>query len=497
MLPSRLDRRFVGVVVCVLVGACAAAPEPADASAANTTDGATADRADVLNRADTVTDGAGAEGPDPDVPPDVPPEVPIEGSRDATDLTDLPDRADHSEAVDGAFDARADVADVALADGPPDAPTAEVGPDSGPEVTADMGPPPEPEHPPEARGPYPVGTHEYTWWDADRLRVVTGQVWYPAAAPGATTVVYLFLLPGTAYVDAAADPSGGPYPLVLFSHGFRGIHVQSFALTEHLASHGYVVAAPNHAGNTLFDFSATDADVAAASLERPRDLAFTRAQVAILATAGGDLAGMVDLERVAVAGHSFGGYSALVAAGAFVDVDEAKAQCAAGAPSDIFCDYMPYWADGSTIALDPALPGLRAGLYLAPGGYSAFGPAGLAAVTVPSAVFGGTLDTMTPLDVEIIPIYDDLPAPRMSVIIEGAGHMSFTNICGLPAAELYFTDFCTTDLIASDEAFAMTNTFATAFLGWTLKDDPAMRTRLDPAWATQHFPAVQLHNDAL
>ena len=43
----------------------------------------------------------------------------------------------------------------------------------------------------------------------------------------------------------------GPYPLIVFSHGNGGLGVQSFFLTEYLASHGYVVVCPDHTGNSL------------------------------------------------------------------------------------------------------------------------------------------------------------------------------------------------------------------------------------------------------
>src|SRR5262249_56282777 len=55
--------------------------------------------------------------------------------------------------------------------------------------------------------------------------------------------------------DAVRDagPRPGSYPLVMFSHGFGGHRRQSTFLCTHLASHGYVVAACDHTGNTLFD----------------------------------------------------------------------------------------------------------------------------------------------------------------------------------------------------------------------------------------------------
>ena len=44
--------------------------------------------------------------------------------------------------------------------------------------------------------------------------------------------------------DRAGD--GGPFPLVLFSHGFAGYRLQSTFLTTHLASWGFVVATVEH-----------------------------------------------------------------------------------------------------------------------------------------------------------------------------------------------------------------------------------------------------------
>ena len=59
-----------------------------------------------------------------------------------------------------------------------------------------------------------------------------------------------------------------------------------------------------------------------------------------------------------------------MAASGVVDVDEDKAACAAGDPSDIFCPYLAYWPDGSTIALDEPIEGLKddlaMGLHMVP-----------------------------------------------------------------------------------------------------------------------------------
>src|SRR5262249_61965308 len=81
------------------------------------------------------------------------------------------------------------------------------------------------------------------------------EVGYPAEATGPRDRYRV--LPGfpLSEQDAARDlpVRAGRYPLVLFSHGFGGHRRQSTFLTTHLASHGYVVAAPDHTGTTLVD----------------------------------------------------------------------------------------------------------------------------------------------------------------------------------------------------------------------------------------------------
>ena len=68
-----------------------------------------------------------------------------------------------------------------------------------------------------------------------------------AKVPLADRVLYL----ADAYQDAPPATTPGNYPLVVFSHGFAGYPEQSVSLTTHLASWGFVVAAPNHVERSL------------------------------------------------------------------------------------------------------------------------------------------------------------------------------------------------------------------------------------------------------
>lgn len=118
-------------------------------------------------------------------------------------------------------------------------------------------------------------------------------------------------------------PSGpGMHPVVIFSHGLGGCPTQSRFLTEGLAAHGYLVVAPFHrdagcdrrraAPRPAFPF---DAPARWNDLTYADRIADIRAIVAALPSS--PIGGSADLSRLAVAGHSLGGYTALSLGGAW------------------------------------------------------------------------------------------------------------------------------------------------------------------------------------
>jgi predicted dienelactone hydrolase len=127
------------------------------------------------------------------------------------------------------------------------------------------------------------------------------EIWYPAAAGAQSPEAR----------DAALDASGGPYPLIVFAHGFSASRAQSAQFTRHLASRGYIVVSP--------DFPSSFGGAAGGPrlrgvIEQPGDVTFIIDELlARNAEAGWALAGAVDFERIGMTGHSLGGLTTMLA----------------------------------------------------------------------------------------------------------------------------------------------------------------------------------------
>ncbi len=113
------------------------------------------------------------------------------------------------------------------------------------------------------------------------MRRLEGTVWYPGAS------------------------ALGPYPLIVFSHGFSASKTTGAYLAEHLTSLGYVVVAVNY---PLTNWNAPGGPVAVDVANQPADVSFLIDTLnAQGTTAGHVLQGMIDASRIGVAGISLGG----------------------------------------------------------------------------------------------------------------------------------------------------------------------------------------------
>lgn len=150
---------------------------------------------------------------------------------------------------------------------------------------------------------YAVGTRTITFVDSSRTTSANGsfggastrtlptEFWYPAAGAAG----------GGAVADGIPDRDHGPYPLVLFAHGYAVTPDFYAPLLERWAAAGYVVAAP------VFPIlSGSDGGASHVDYEKTfGDASFVITQVLALGS-GEPLAGLVDPDRIAAAGHSDG-----------------------------------------------------------------------------------------------------------------------------------------------------------------------------------------------
>jgi dienelactone hydrolase len=68
----------------------------------------------------------------------------------------------------------------------------------------------------------------------------------------------LFTRQRGSYVDAPIAAGSSPWPVIVMSHGDAGSRYNMQTVCEHLASHGYVVIAPEHTGNSPYAMIGAD-----------------------------------------------------------------------------------------------------------------------------------------------------------------------------------------------------------------------------------------------
>ena len=156
-------------------------------------------------------------------------------------------------------------------------------------------------------GTFGVGQRTDMYVDASRPTPANGNAPGASTRTMATTVLYPAAGPPGAAPTPNAPPAaaGRPYPLLVFAHGFDATPALYASLLSRWASAGYVVVAPTipllnaeaPGGVSHTDYGVpniTDLDFALNEALRRS------------ATPGDPIAGLVDPNRIAVAGHSDG-----------------------------------------------------------------------------------------------------------------------------------------------------------------------------------------------
>lgn len=251
-------------------------------------------------------------------------------------------------------------------------------------------------------------------WNGTSLE---GGVWYPSDATGGAVAFGPYL---AEHVPEAPPKQGTRYPLVVLSHGnggwFGGHHSTAVAL----ADAGFVVAAVNHAGDSVMDEDGRGINPLVA---RPAQL------IALIdhMTSMSSISAIIDPERIGAFGFSAGTYTVLAAATGTPDIGDLHKRCATGSV-DPECEVFQVYPSGTLEPLPSADERLRSVFLAAPALGKIFAASELGSTGLSAAIWAGGSDELLDPEIHAMPLVEAL-APRNVVIVDKAGHSSFMPPC--------------------------------------------------------------------
>jgi len=235
-------------------------------------------------------------------------------------------------------------------------------------------------------------------------------------------------LPMQLWFPAAHDQPGqaiahGRFPLVLMSHGSGGSERGQRAFAEHLAAHGFIVAALRHWGDSYDRPRGAGTDVQLIG----RPLQAKAALDSVLRDA--TVSASIDPGRIGMLGFSAGGYTTLVLAGGRPDFSRWKSHCKAHAAEDsVFCPTLVWRLLPLSTHSDWKIEHdsrIRAIVAMAPAGIF-FDKEALAGITIPVRLYGAIDDDQTPNRWHAEHIAALLPTPVTVNLVPGSHYVFIT-----------------------------------------------------------------------
>jgi dienelactone hydrolase len=280
-----------------------------------------------------------------------------------------------------------------------------------------------------------------------------------------------------AMADIVFPAAGGPFPVIVFSHGSGGTPYAYRELTSRWAEAGFVVISPTHADSRprLRQAGVAEADIARALLSqalepadwarRVQDVKTVIDALPRLAQLDRRLSGKADPRKVGVGGHSYGAFTAMLTA------------CA-----------RPRLPDGSRVDLRDDRISAFLLLSAQGAGQQGLEPDSWSTCDRPMMVISGTRDRGRPLGPgrppqswreKLEPFSRSPPGRKFGVVLEGAAHSSFLASDRVQAAPLG-------PAAASDQldpavqarVFAGLVDLTRAWWGAELRDDSSARQEL-------------------
>ena len=190
---------------------------------------------------------------------------------------------------------------------------------------------------------YRPGFRTIGQWQVENALRLDVNIWYPSVrAPRE-----LDYPPWTIEAARGGKPVEGRFPVIVLSHASPGARFSYHQTAAWLAAHGFVVAAPTHTVDSMYNM----------------DALFTWRQFQARATDIGitlnmlqkspDLAPLADMNRVGVIGYGAGGLAALLTGGALPDCGFRSRYCEGAGQRDMYCNP---WAEEKLDTLCARLP---------------------------------------------------------------------------------------------------------------------------------------------
>jgi predicted dienelactone hydrolase len=227
-----------------------------------------------------------------------------------------------------------------------------------------------------------------------------------------------------------SEAASSAKPIIVFSHGLGSVKTDMRYLAEHLASHGYIVAALEHPGSNETHVRAAlrlEAPLLEAEefLNRPRDISFLLDELATLNESSEVLQGKLAPNRAMVVGYSLGGATSLSLAGAQLQLTELKQRCpgnvltfSLGETAQCFARGLP---EDRYQLHDPRV---KAAIALSPTTSLLFGDTGLTEIAIPTIIAAASADKTTPALTEQVLAFQEMPSPKWLVGFIGGTHLS-------------------------------------------------------------------------
>lgn len=232
------------------------------------------------------------------------------------------------------------------------------------------------------------------------------------------------------YVPQNLSAITGPIPVMVLSHGYGDSRTnpEAVAAAQSLAANGFFVAMPEYIGSNKAYHNDLERGLNHESFEvmefinRPMDISFLLDTLEQLNNT--EFQGRLQLDRVGLLGHSFGGYTVLATAGATVDLTVLEQRCDldAGIVADnvniallLQCRVLEL-AESPEVIQQLTSGGLiddRVGLVMALAPVSSlFGEGGMDQLQMPVVILGGTNDIATPVALEQLSAFRGLTTPE-------------------------------------------------------------------------------------